>query len=207
MRCSLRMLQKITANITVDSVSIILKKKQNGNKNDEKEDHLVIYYDKDEVNKSEDENMSEQKQTVSKKTTSKLIYLNTSYLDNILPTTSLSTMLGKCTAQKSTMDQSTKSNRTRIDHVSFLDITKVSEELAISRACSDEMIIHTNQVSSSIDRWFHVDQKLSFKSWKSCDEMSIDFGQDTNISIPMNPTRTTGSITPQAPSLESVTGI
>ena len=45
-----------------------------------------------------------------------------------------------------------------------------SEELAISRAHSDETLIHANQASASIDRRGHGDQNFSFGIRKSCEK-------------------------------------
>ena len=94
-----------------------------------------------------------------------------------------------------------------MEHVSLLDITIRSEDLAISKACSDDTLIHTNQASASIDRWGHGDQYSYFRSCKSCNKTSIDFKRNTDNEIPMKPPRTIGIITSQITSLGSGTGI
>ena len=53
-----------------------------------------------------------------------------------------------------------------MEHLSLLAITIRSEELAISRARSDNMLIHTNQASESIDRKGHGDKDFFFRSRK-----------------------------------------
>ena len=69
------------------------------------------------------------------------------------------------------------------------------------------MVIHTDQASDSIDRQVHGDQYIPFSSWNSCNKTSIDFGQNTNDVIYVNPLRTIGSIIPQINSMKSGTGI
>ena len=54
-------------------------------------------------------------------------------------------------------DKLYKTNHTRMEHVLLSAITIGSEELTISRAHSDIMLIHTNQASASIDRRGHSD--------------------------------------------------
>ena len=90
-----------------------------------------------------------------------------------------------------------------MEHVLLSGITIGSEELAISRELSDETLILTNQASASIDRQGNCDKGFSFVSHKSCKKMSIDLRRNTNNGIPMNPSRTVWSITPQISSLES----
>ena len=50
------------------------------------------------------------------------------------------------------MNKLANANLARVEHISFSDITIGYEELAISRARSDETFVHTNQARSSIDR-------------------------------------------------------
>ena len=72
-----------------------------------------------------------------------------------------------------------------------------SEELAISRARLDKTIINRNQASTSIDRRGHIDWDFSFKSQKSCKDISFDFWRKTNDIIVVNPWITIGRIIPQ----------
>ena len=90
-----------------------------------------------------------------------------------------------------------------MENVLLLDITIGSKELVISRARFDDTLVHTNQVSAYIDRRVHSDCNISFVSWKSCNEMSIDFGRNTNDGIRVNPPITIGSIIPQITSTKS----
>ena len=89
----------------------------------------------------------------------------------------------------------------------LLDITIGYEELAINRAHLDKIIIHTNQSRASINRQVKDDRDFSFSSRKSFDKMSIYFRRKSNNRIPMNPSRTIGSITLHITSLDSGTGI
>ena len=98
-------------------------------------------------------------------------------------------------------------NRTRMEYISLLSITLGSKDFTISRARLEDALIHTNQVSSSIDIWGWGDQDIYFGSWKSCNEMSIYFVENINEDISMNPPRTIGSISKQITSLKSSTKI
>ena len=89
----------------------------------------------------------------------------------------------------------------------FPIITVGSKELAIGKAHSNNTLIHTNQSSAFIDRWVHSDWGISFGIWKSCKKMIIDFRQNTNIGICVNPSIPIGSIIPQIASLKSGTEI
>ena len=99
------------------------------------------------------------------------------------------------------MDQLENTNHTRTENVSLSAITIRSEELVIIRAHLDDTLIHTNQVSASIDRQVHGDQEFSFGSWKSCDKMGINFGRKKNNVTSMKPSRTIGNISPHITSL------
>ena len=92
-----------------------------------------------------------------------------------------------------------KINRTSMEHVSLSDITIGYKELAISRACLDNTLMHTNQASVSIDIWRHGDRGIFFGSQKSCNKIIIDLGPNTNDGIRVNPSRTIGSISHRLP--------
>ena len=94
-----------------------------------------------------------------------------------------------------------------MEHILLLDVTIGYKELAISRSLSDDMIIHTNQLSASIDIGRNGDGEISFGSRKSCNKMSIEFGKNTNYKIRMNPPRTIGITSPHITNMKSVTGI
>ena len=94
-----------------------------------------------------------------------------------------------------------------MEHFPFLAINIGSEEIMISRARLDEMLINTNQSSTSLHIRGPDDQDFSFRSKKSCDKMSIDFEHNMHNSIRMNPSRTIKSIIVQITSLESGTEI
>ena len=86
------------------------------------------------------------------KSSIKSLYLNKYYLENIPSTSTLSTLLGKYTAHQSTAYKLANTNRAGTEHVSLLAINIGHENLAISRARLDDMLIHTNQARASIDR-------------------------------------------------------
>ena len=58
---------------------------------------------------------------------------------------------------------------------------------------------------ASVDIWGQGDQELFLGSWKSCDEMSIDFGRNRNNGIPMKPSTTIRTITSHFTSMENGT--
>ena len=128
------------------------------------------------------------------------------YIKN-LPTISLSTNIGKYTAQQLIMDQLTNKNCTGIENIILSVITVRSKELAIGRSRLDYIIIHTNQASASIDIRVHSNWDISFGSQKSCNKMSIYFEQKMNGGIRVNPSRTIGSISPYITSMNRGTGI
>ena len=74
-----------------------------------------------------------------------------------------------------------------MEHVSLLDITIGSEEIAVNRVRLDETLIHTNKASASIARRGHSDRDFYFGERKSGDKMSIEFGRNTNNGMPTNP--------------------
>ena len=55
-----------------------------------------------------------------------------------------------------------------MEHFSLSSIEIGYEEIEISRARSDDMLINTNQLSSSIDRRNQSEKDFSFMSWNSC---------------------------------------
>ena len=64
-----------------------------------------------------------------------------------------------------------------MEHVWLLAITKGAEDIAISRVRLQETLIHTNQVSASIDRRGHSDREFSFGSQKICDKKVFIYGR------------------------------
>ena len=95
-----------------------------------------------------------------------------------------------------------------MEHILLSEITIGSKELGIFSAQLDnKLIVHAKQVSTSIDIRGHGDREFPFGSRKSCDEMSIDFRQNTNNGLPMNILRAIRSITPQITSTEIGTEI
>ena len=78
-------------------------------------------------------------------------------------------------------------NRDGMEHISLRTIVIGSEEPAMSRSYSDDKLIHTNQVSDSIDRHGHGKWDFSIGSWKNGKKMSINFGRNKNDGISVNP--------------------
>ena len=54
----------------------------------------------------------------------------------------------------------------------------------------DKISIHSNQVSASVDIQVHGDWEFPFGSRKSGNKMSVDFRQNADDKIGMNPSRT-----------------
>ena len=81
-----------------------------------------------------------------------------------------------------------------MEHVSQSAINIGSKKITISRARSDDTIIHINQAGASIDRRGQSDRDISFLIRKSFNEMNIDFGWNTNNRIHVKPSMTTGII-------------
>ena len=52
--------------------------------------------------------------------------------------------------------------------------------------------MHANQAIDFIEIQIHGDYDFPFGSWKSGNEMSIDFGRNADDKIGMNPLRTIG---------------
>ena len=98
-------------------------------------------------------------------------------------------------------------NYTKMEKIIFSVITLGSKEVAIGRARSYNMIVHTNQASTSIDIRVHGDCYISFGIWKSCNGMIIGFWRNTDDVIHVNPSRTIGIISPYITIMKSVTGI
>ena len=105
------------------------------------------------------------------------------------------------------MEQLAITNRPRMEHITFSVINLGSKYPAIVRAHSNNTIMHTNQASAFIDRQVHGDGEIYFGSQKSCKNISIDFGRNTNDSIYANLSITIGSISPQITIMKSCTGI
>ena len=112
-----------------------------------------------------------------------------SYINNI-PTPSLSISLRKYATHQLITDQSENTNYTRMEHIMLSVITLVSKDLAIGIEHSYYTIIHNNQARDYIDRQVHGDGEIYFGSQKSCNNISIDFGRNTNDRICANPSRT-----------------
>ena len=74
-----------------------------------------------------------------------------------------------------------------MEHILLSAVTIGSKKLAISRARLDNMLINTNQASDSIYRWVNSDLGISFGSFNSGNKISIDFGQNMNYDIRVNP--------------------
>ena len=53
----------------------------------------------------------------------------------------------------------------------------------------DKLILEDKQVSKYVDRRGHSDRDLPFGSRKSGKRMSVDFGQNVDVKIGMNPLR------------------
>ena len=92
--------------------------------------------------------------------------------------------------------QLANTNHTSMEHITLSVINVGSKELTISGARLDYILIHINQERSSIDRQGHSNWELSYESQKSYDKRSIDFGQNKNNGIHMNPSITIGIIIP-----------
>ena len=84
-------------------------------------------------------------------------------------------------------------------------ITVGSKDIAVGRARSENMFIHTNQEITSIDRQVHGDWYIYLEIWNSCNKVSVDFGQNKNDGISVIPSRTIVSIIPHITSLKSGT--
>ena len=56
-----------------------------------------------------------------------------------------------------------------------------------SERLENKLIVEANQVSTYIYIRRHEDWGFSFRSWKIGDEMIVDFGQNTDDKITMNP--------------------
>ena len=74
-----------------------------------------------------------------------------------------------------------------MEHIALLFISVGSKELAIGGARSENTLIHTNQLSASIDIRVHSDWEIFFKITNSYNKMSIYFGWNTNDGIGVNP--------------------
>ena len=68
LNCVIWSIEKIATNITVDSVSLRLKEKKSGNKNNEKDNCQINLYNGTETNKSADKNKIKQNKNMSKQT-------------------------------------------------------------------------------------------------------------------------------------------
>ena len=95
-------------------------------------------------------------------------------------------------------DQLIDTKRTRTEHLSFTATTIGSKYLTINSAfLCDKIIPETNQASAFIYRRGHGYQEFPFKSQKSGNKMTVDFGRNTDDKIGMNPSRTIGITHPQ----------
>ena len=66
------------------------------------------------------------------------------------------------------MDQSSDTNRTRMEHILLLEITIGYKYLGILiTRLGDKLIVHSNQYISKIDKWLHGDSDFPFGIWKS----------------------------------------
>ena len=85
-----------------------------------------------------------------------------------------------------------------MEHLLLSATTIGSKELAIGSArLLDKLFVNAKQVRSSIDRRVNGDWGFSFGGQKSGNEMSVDFGNNADDEIGMNPLRTIGSPWPQ----------
>ena len=85
-----------------------------------------------------------------------------------------------------------------MEHLFLSEITIASKDLAISSArLVNKLTVHSNQSIASIDRRGNSDREFPFRSWKSGNKMSVDFGQNADYEIGMNPSITTRSSCPQ----------
>ena len=85
-------------------------------------------------------------------------------------------------------DQLADNNRNRMEHLLLLEKTIGSKDLTISSAqLVGKLIVHTNQSSAFIDIQGHGDHDFPFRSWKSGNKMSVDFGQNAYENIGINP--------------------
>ena len=74
------------------------------------------------------------------------------------------------------------------------EITIASKDLAISSArLVNKLTVHSNQSIASIDRRGNSDREFPFRSWKSGNVMTVDFGWNADDRIVMNPSRTIGN--------------
>ena len=80
-----------------------------------------------------------------------------------------------------TTDQLTDTNCTRMEHLFLPEIIISPKELAIGSAwLGENLIVHNNQVNTSIDRRIHGDRDFSFGSWKISNKMSVYFGRNAD---------------------------
>ena len=90
----------------------------------------------------------------------------------------------------STMDQMENTNRTRMKHLLLLAKTIRPKELTVGGTrLGKNLIMEDNQSSASIARRENNTRALPFRSWKSGNNMSVDFGQNADDKIRMNPLR------------------
>ena len=81
-----------------------------------------------------------------------------------------------------------------MEHLSLSTVTIGSKDIDIgSVLLGDKVIAEANQARSSTDRKGHGYQYFLFGSWKSGNEISVDFGRNANENISMNPSRATRS--------------
>ena len=97
---------------------------------------------------------------------------------------SLTALFSRNTAKQisiSVTDQLTDTNHTRMEHLSLLSITIRSKYLAMGSAwfCY-KLITESNQASTSIDRRVRGDWEFPFRSQKSGNKMSVDFGRNVD---------------------------
>ena len=68
-----------------------------------------------------------------------------------------------------------------MEHLFLPEIIISPKELAIGSAwLGENLIVHNNQVSTSIDRRIHGDWDFSFGSWKISNKMSVYFGRNAD---------------------------
>ena len=92
------------------------------------------------------------------------------------------------------MDQSSDTNRTRMEHILLLEITIGYKYLGIiSTRLGNKLIFHSNQSISKIDKWLHGESDVPFGILNSGKKMIVYFGWNADDKIGMNPSRTIGS--------------
>ena len=105
----------------------------------------------------------------------------------------------------SATDQSTETNRIKVEHLLLQEVHIRSKYLVVGSAqLGDNLITESDQESTSIDIWLHGEWDFLFGSMKSGNKMSVYIGQKMDDKIAKSPSRAIWILFPQVTSTKMI---